>query len=515
MWPFGNKGDLSDSEPKRKKPKRRFIARAFQSAQTDRFNSEWSTSPVPINNLLKNNLRSLRARSRDRFINDDYAKRFLSIVKTNVIGPRGFQLQAQCKTARGKLDDACNKAIEKAHKDWTRRRNCHWEGMYTYLDIQKQIISEIMRDGEYIGQKLIAGKYGYQIKALDSELLDITYNKKLDNGAYISMGVEFDSQNKKRAYHFLTDDRSQDQVYSYYDRNYQRIEADKIYHYFIPEFPNQIRGIPQMHTAMRRLKNLDGYEWAAIVAARAGAQKMGFFYEEDQEASNYDGDDEDESESPLITESEAGTWEKLPPGVRADTYDPTYPHQQYPEFVKATLRGAASGMGVNYNTLANDLEGVNFSSIRHATLEDREYWKELQQYMIDHPMTDFYEDWLEYALLSGQIKVGNGKGALDPINKEKYLDVSFIPRRWEWIEPLKDTQAKSMQLEKGMTSLTRVIRDRGDDPETIFNEIKTEREKLKSMGVEISHDGNSSGNGTNQDDSDDESDGAQDKQPKD
>jgi len=44
--------------------------------------------------------------------------------------------------------------------------------------------------------------------------------------------------------------------------------------------------------------------------------------------------------------------------------DSDYPHQMYSAFVKAHLQGIASGLGISYHALANDLEGVNYSSIR-------------------------------------------------------------------------------------------------------------------------------------------------------
>jgi capsid protein len=46
------------------------------------------------------------------------------------------------------------------------------------------------------------------------------------------------------------------------------------------------------------------------------------------------------------------------------------------------LRGAANGAGVSYNALANDLENVNYSSIRAGVQEDQAHWKTLQQFMI-------------------------------------------------------------------------------------------------------------------------------------
>lgn len=493
---FGKKNEqIERKEPEIKEIKRRIYHRAprrnFNSAQTTRLNSTWGTQPIPINNVLRKDLRTLKARSREQSINNDYARRFLQITVSNVIGPRGFILQAQSENQNGELDKAANEAIEKAFKRWAKKKNCHYEQELTFLEIQKLMMREICRDGEFIAQKIIGkGAFGFQIKLLDSELLDVNYNIKKSDGSYISMGVEFNAQNQKVAYHFLTDDRSQE-CYSYYGRDYVRIPANQIYHYFISEHVNQVRGIPWMSSALKRMKDLEGYEEAAIVASRAGASKMAFLTSAVDQDSNYTGDEKDEQGN-IISDFEAGTIEKLPPGMAMQPFDPSYPHQQFGEFVKACLRGISGGLGVNYNTLANDLEGVNFSSIRHATLEDRELWKEIQQWFIEQPMTDIYEDWLTYALLSGKITIKNKP--LKVLNEERYQDVIFLARRWEWIEPLKDTQAKELQVKNRMTSLTRIIRDRGDDPEAVFNEIKSDNELLKSMGLEINYAEGNQGN---------------------
>jgi len=87
------------------------------------------------------------------------------------------------------------------------------------------------------------------------------------------------------------------------------------------------------------------------------------------------------------------------------------------------LRGIASGMGVSYNSLAGDLEGANYSSLRQGALEDRDYWKTLQQWFIDHFMYPIYEAWLECAILSGAL------APLKASNAEKYKSVNFYPRR--------------------------------------------------------------------------------------
>ncbi|MBK7121298.1 MAG: phage portal protein [Comamonadaceae bacterium] len=72
-----------------------------------------------------------------------------------------------------------------------------------------------------------------------------------------------------------------------------RVDADQVLHVFKPYRPEQVRGMPAMHACISGLKMLDGYEEAAIVAARVGASKMGFFTTPDGDASPL-GDEKDE-----------------------------------------------------------------------------------------------------------------------------------------------------------------------------------------------------------------------------
>ncbi len=77
---------------------------------------------------------------------------------------------------------------------------------------------------------------------------------------------------------------------------------------------------------------------------------------------------------------EAGSFEQLPSGVDFKTFDPSHPTQQFETFVKTILRQVASGLNVPYNELANDLEGVSYSSLRQSVLEAREYYKFMQKF---------------------------------------------------------------------------------------------------------------------------------------
>jgi capsid protein len=52
-----------------------------------------------------------------------------------------------------------------------------------------------------------------------------------------------------------------------------------------------------------------------------------------------------------------------------------------------------------------------------------------------------------------------------------------------WVDPLKDVMAAKEEHRGTIKSISETIRERGDDPDKVFAEIKAEREKLVSMGI--------------------------------
>jgi len=207
----------------------------------------------------------------------------------------------------------------------------------------------------------------------------------------------------------------------------ERIPASEIIHPFITDRIAQTRGTPWMVSAMTRLQMLGSYEEAELTAARVAASKMGFLVKERSEG--YIGDT-DEAGNPLM-EVEPGAIEELPMGTTFQSWNPDHPVGNYAGFVKSCLRGIAAGLGVNYNMLANDLEGVNYSSIRAGLLDEREYYKAVQRWFIDTVITPVFEGWLETNILNGTINLPAAK-------LEKFNAPDWKPRRWAWVDPLKD-----------------------------------------------------------------------------
>jgi len=111
-------------------------------------------------------------------------------------------------------------------------------------------------------------------------------------------------------------------------------------------------------------------------------------------------DDEDEE---LLIEAEGGVFQELPPGAEGKPFTSQYPSGEFAPIHKAMLRGAGAGMGVSYVSFANDLEGVNFSSIRQGVLDERDHWMDLQEWLIETLIDRCYQSALQPSLLLGLV----------------------------------------------------------------------------------------------------------------
>lgn len=457
------------------------IKRGYDAASADRLNFSWTAGNACADDDLLRALDKLRARSRDLAYNNEYAKKYLQMVVTHIVGPNGFNLQNLANDF-GKPDELARQVIEQAFDAWSRKGVCEIGGQYAFQELQRQIIRAVARDGEALVLK-VRGKdagnaYGYALRLIEIDRLPASYNCLAKNGNRIIMGVEVDAIGKPVAYHVNFGDLH----LSASSLNLTRIAASEILHIFHAERAEQHRGAPWMHAIMGGLKQLGAYSESAIVASRVGASKMGFFTTPDGDPAALAGGQDDQGE--FLTDADPGTFGVLPAGYDFKSFDPDYPQANYDSFVKSCLRGISSGLGVSYNTLANDLEGVNFSSIRSGVLEERDNWIVLQNWFIEAFMRPVFNDWINYALTAGEIRFGSGSPL--PIQKlEKFSEHAWQGRRWQWVDPLKDLNSSILAIENGLASPQSIAASMGVDVSDVLDQIKQFQDMVSSKGVTL------------------------------
>jgi lambda family phage portal protein len=132
--------------------------------------------------------------------------------------------------------------------------------------------------------------------------------------------------------------------------------------------------------------------------------------------------------------------------------------------------------------LANDLEGVNYSSIRAGLMDEREFYKSIQRWFIDTITTPIFEAWLETNILNGTLNL--------PVAKlDKFNSPDWKPRRWAWVDPEKDINAQIKAVDNHFKSRRQVISEGGGDIEDVLRDIKRDEDLAEEVGLDKPEEG--------------------------
>ena len=442
------------------------------------FASKWAVQGVPARTLVSRKQREMVARSRDVIMNNDYARQFMRMFVQNVIGEDGIRFQASARKRDGTLDSDLNEALQMAWMEWGHEMNCDLSEQESFVEIQQACATSLCTDGEFfIRTHEDNSKFGLKLQLLDAQRCSPVETRKFQYARNHALynGILFDRPTMKPVAYLFGGEHTNDNFYDDSSQKYTKIPAEEILHGFLRERIGQHRGLPVIHTALNRTFSLDRYEEAALQSARVGASKAGFFTIDPNV-----GGAEEASEDEEI-EIDPNSFTELPPGWDIGAWDPSYPHEQYEEFVRSGIRGMASGMGVSYHDLSNDLTDVNYSSIRQGALNIRYNWKLLQKWFVRRMHDRIYRHWLMKQLVRGTLRVR--RRVLDLTDLEKCLDVTWTGRRWDWIDPKSEAVANTEQIKNLLISPSQVIRDLGRDPEEVWRQVAQDIESMKAAGI--------------------------------
>lgn len=454
----------------------RFV-RAYTAAVVNRLNSDWKPASQSADQDVFDALEMTRGRARNLVQNNGYARKYVTLARMNVCGPTGFKFQADVREDDGTADAAANKILENGWEDWSLPENCTVTGMMSLRQVEDLLVRHLVTDGEFFAAVFYGRQYkhGMALQILEPDLLNERLNTKAENGNQIVMGIEFNGNRRPVAYYFKQS-RPYPAVYPAAStlRDHIRIPAEQVFHVYDADRALQSRGISWFAPSMERLRVLSAYEDATLTKARAAALTGGYFKENGGE---YTGQEQDENGNAIMP-LEPGEWIKLPAGVEPVPVDPDFPAAAHESFVKGTLRGIASGLGVSYPSLAADLADVNYSSIRAGIVEERDFWRYVQEMVVERFLRRLYSLWLSSAQLVGTIPL--------PASKyEKFNRPVFTGRRWQWVDPQKDVEAELAAINAKIRTRTQIAAERGENVEETFREIAEENKLAEKYGLNL------------------------------
>ena len=440
----------------------------WKGAEISRLRPGWGGGSRAPDQEIQFDLMLLRSRARALRRNSPYIEHYVNLLLTNVLGATGPEHQAQVLNAAGELDEPINDRIEAAWREWA-------EGPVTadgtmnltaFRDLQLETMAI---DGESFTNPLMGAEFrhGLALQPIDPDLVD----EKMSHAGgrdtpEVRMGVEVDRLGRRLGYHIW--DRPEYGPGSA-NRGRVRYEASEILHHFRPRRAHQTRGVTWLAAAMTDLMDLDGYDEAVIVGARAAANQMGFIEWTDPAAG---GPSEDRT--PVERELNPGTTTELDPGQKFTGFTPEQPTAVYSPFVKTRLRRISGALGVAYEALANDRESVNYGSMRGGSLIERDLWKkrhEMWRMTFELPVR---MRWLQTALLSGALQ-------LPGADWHAYAASKVVFRGWPWVDPKKDAETSEIELALGLTSRQRIHAQRG----SVFSEVLAEQAQERDLAAKL------------------------------
>ena len=312
-----------------------------------------------------------------------------------------------------------------------------------------------------------------QLELLDREQVPTDLHRDIGGGARIRAGIEFGSAGHRVAYRVLSC-RPGDPL-GPVRMDPIRVPAADCLHLFKPLAAGQLRGITWLAPVLLRLHELDQFEDAALVKAKVAALFTGFITDPDGTVGGLSGSN---NSGVLTVGMEPGSLIPLPPGADIRFSNPPE-HDAYATFVKNHLRAIASGVGLPYELVSGDLEGVTYSAIRAGLIEFRRRVEQLQHNVVVHLFCrPVWERFVRLAVLSDDLPARDFDA-----NASAYLGCTWLPPKFDYVDPMKDVQAEVMAIEAGLKSRSQAISERGYDAEQVDAEISADKERADGMGL--------------------------------
>lgn len=439
----------------------------YDGAKRGRRTQGWTATGDSGNSALFGQLDTLRNRSRDLVRNNPYAKKAVSTIVRHMVRD-GIQAVWD------------NQGAAKAWRAWCRQAD--WRGETTLAGLQAQVARAWKESGEALVRRHILPEYDGRTIPVRYEVLEPDYlatfeTRQLPDG-FIIAGVEYGNDGRRRAY-WMYDYHPGETIPVARNLTPRRVPAEEILHIrsVVHTRPGQVRGVPQLGSALLRLRDLDEYQEAELVRKKIEACFAVFVTSTSGNAASIPGVGSavDSGTGKRIETVAPGLIEYLDQDQDVRFGQPSAsPNDGY---TREQLHAIAAGAECTYEQLTGDLSGVNYSSIRAGRLEffaliQQEQWLELIPQLCD-PIA---RDVMRIGYIAGAIRARD----LEPTD--------WTCPKPEFVDPLKDVLALKESARGGLISISEAQRLNGQDPETVRAEMKREREEFAKDGIVVDTD---------------------------
>lgn len=269
-----------------------------------------------------------------------------------------------------------------------------------------------------------------------------------------------------------------------------KVAADRVAHMFHPLRAGQERGLPWISAALTTLFHLDAYLDAEIERKKMAA--MVVFWIKKTSGANVDPEElaqvwgefwqeqgvTPNSENMPSVAVEPGTAQYLDLDESVEMSQPADVGGNFKEFIAVMMRQAAAPLMVIAQELTGDWSDTNDRIFRAQFNTFKRRMQQIQFSIIVHQFCrPIRDEFVRLAVAYGKVRLPAG------MTIEQAQKCTWNPQRWEYLHALQDVQAKTAEIEAGLTSREAAVAERGDDIEAVDSQRQRDREREEKMGL--------------------------------
>lgn len=445
------------------------IKAQFEGASTGYRMGKKGLGSGHINGETGRSLSVLRQRSLNAVRNHAYAKTAAGTHVDNMVG---------CGIV-AKWPDPAMQALWEV---WIKR--CDADGLDNLYALQALVARESFVSGESLTRRRFRtrqqskGVVPLRLQVISARQLDEGYSDPLNN---LLQGIQFNGVGERAFYHITPTAAGS----GFASLNRIRVPAADVAHVFERLEAGQVRGVPELSAILVRLYELDEMQDAILSRAKVSALFGGFISRkpgkgpplpsESNSVASGEGDlgeavGETEDGEP-IEAIRAGGLHYLDDDEAIDFPDLPDIGANHVVWLKTELRASAKAVGLTYEQLTGDLEGVSFSAIRAGLLDFRRRIERLQWNLMIARWCEQVAMWFaEAAVMSGMADLADFWD-----NPYPHLP-TWIPPKFEEVDRLKAAMADHLEMRDGTDTRQNKVAQRGYDLDEVDAQLAREQQ---------------------------------------
>ncbi|WP_366654444.1 phage portal protein [Fodinicurvata sp. EGI_FJ10296] len=460
----------------------------FEAAGASQRLRAFQPSRAHVNEMIAATGATVLARARWLVRNNGYAANAADAWAAHAVG-EGIKPNPEAKGRK-------REQLLELWRYWTDEADA--DGRTDFYGLQRQVAHEVFVAGEVFlrfiprpAPDLLA--VPLQIQLVPSEMVPLDRSEDLPGGNAVRNGVEFDGQGRRVAYHVHRHHpgRGGGAFGAASAAETARVPAEEMIHVFDADEVGQLRGVSRLAPAVVKLFTLDAYDDAELDRKKMAAMFTAFVQraandEQPEERSVPDSANSGAAPAPMpLLPLTPGLIQRLGEGEEVTFSQPAESGSSFEPFQYRTLAQIAAAVRMPYAYVSGDMLKANYSNSRTSLIDFRRRMQSFQFSVLVHQLCrPIWHRWLATGDLSGALTLPAGRMA-----RRRLRYAEWLPPRWDWIDPGRDSAAEIQQIRAGLKSRTQAIAERGYDPGQIDAEIAEDYARADALGLVLDTDG--------------------------